>query len=301
MIFLDNQNTSSTTIISSSSNSKVPESNISPTLIVSPIIKLNNLNQAGSSEEDGVYKENFSKEYTVKEVGKLNDSKNKDWWVGSGGYFYSKSGLGSTQIGPISYLNFFRLEYVKSNPTDTDNGYFPQNIFRLVNISRKWQDLEAEVYFKVDNDNLTDSSNRNASNGLLLMTRYKDSNNLYYGGYRVDGTYIVKKKKDGEYYTLAQKNIFTSGIDYDRNLNPNLLPHKTWLGLKLKVENVDKSMVLITLYSDIENKGSWEKVISVEDDGKRYGGDALIDSGYVGIRTDFMDVYFDNLTILELN
>lgn len=37
-----------------------------------------------------------------------------------------------------------------------------------------------------------------------------------------------------------------------------------------------------------------------KDDGKSYGGDAILNEGYAGIRTDFMDVEFDDCRALKI-
>lgn len=246
------------------------------------------------------YSEDFSSNYKVKEVGHINETKNSNWWLGSGAYFYSQDGLGSTLTGAISSWDYFRLAYLKSNPTDTDKGYYPQNIFRLVNITKKWKNIKSQIYFNIESDNLSESQNRNQSNGILLMTRYKDANNLYYAGLRVDGTFIIKKKKEGDYYTLAQKKIEGILEKYDRKNNPNLLPHKKWLGIKVEVLDLIDGETRITLFADMEKTGNFIKVLEVVDDGVKFGGETLSEPGYVGIRTDFMDVYFDNFKIEEI-
>lgn len=245
-------------------------------------------------------KSSFSSDFTVNAAPTLNKSKNLDWWLGSGAYFYARTGYGSTVIGSLDENDHYRIAYLKSNPVDTDNGYHPQNIFRLVNILNKWKDFSASVYYKIVNDNLSSSPNRNASNGLLLMLRYTDSNNLYYAGYRVDGTYVVKKKKDGKYSTLSQVKINKENtILYNVQNKPNLLPHNEWLGLRVEVKNLENGAVNIKVYSDIGRKGNWLEVINTIDDGIMHGP-AFVDEGYVGIRTDFMDVKFDDFAVNSL-
>jgi hypothetical protein len=58
--------------------------------------------------------------------------------------------------------------------------------------------------------------------------------------------------------------------------------------------------VSISLYSDVGNTGSWKLVASATDDGTSYGGSPITASGSGGIRTDFMDVQFDNFRIENL-
>jgi hypothetical protein len=55
--------------------------------------------------------------------------------------------------------------------------------------------------------------------------------------------------------------------------------------------------VEIRLYVDIGNTGNWKLAVTAVDDGLSYGGDAIRDAGYGGIRTDFMDVSFESYRI----
>ncbi len=243
----------------------------------------------------------FKSDSTIDEASSPDKSISNIWWVSSGARFVVKNNSAQTIIGELPQSTDWNLKYLKNNPIDTDNGYHPQNIFRLVNISKKWKDFSATVYFKIVNDNLSSSPNRNASNGLLLMTRYVDANNLYYAGYRVDGTFVVKKKKEGKYYTLAQVKINIDSLEvYDFTSSPNLLPHNEWLGLRVEVSNLENNAVNIKVYSDIGKKGTWTEVINTVDDGIKNGGSALVDEGFVGIRTDFMDVKFDDFAVNSL-
>ena len=113
----------------------------------------------------------------------------------------------------------WRVRYAISNPVDTDDGYLPQNLFRLI-LRQKWKNFRQSFYFQIRNVNMTDSPNRNASNGVLMFHRYVDSDNLYYAGVRVDGATVIKKKYRGTYYTLATKPMYSGG-PYDRASRPN--------------------------------------------------------------------------------
>src|SRR6185437_2878867 len=89
---------------------------------------------------------------------------NAVWWLDSGGYLYVNSnGTASTIIGSLPANDKWRLEYAKSNPMDTDGGYHPQNIFRLVTRLR-WQNYTEQTYYYIKNINLSTSTNRNESN-----------------------------------------------------------------------------------------------------------------------------------------
>ncbi len=234
----------------------------------------------------------FSTVYTVKEAGSMLESTNQNWWVSSGAYLYSSGGVGSTIRGALSAIDPWRVAFYLSNSLDTDGGYYPQNIFRLV-LKSTWLNYKQEAYFKIINDNLSVSPNRNASNGLLLFNRYQDAFNLYYTGVRVDGYAVIKKKINGEYFTLAYKPIGTPTV-YNRDTNPNQLPKNTWIGLKSEVKTNSDGTVSIKLYMDKGRTGVWVLVAEAMDDGKSFGGGALLKEGYAGIRTDFMDVEFDD-------
>jgi len=243
--------------------------------------------------------EDFDATSMLKEAGSMDSSESPKWWLSSGAYFYNINGVGSTILGALPSLNSRRVSYYLANPLDTDNGYYPQNIFRLV-LRSQWQNYTQEAYFKIIKDNPTKSPNRNASNGLLLFNRYQNEFNLYYTGIRVDGYAVIKKKINGTYYTMAYKQLI-SGSEYDATTNPDLLPKNIWIGLRSVVQNNNDGTVSIKLYVDNGKTGNWVLAAEAEDDGRTYGGRALMNAGYAGIRTDFMDVEFDNYKIRENN
>lgn len=241
------------------------------------------------------FSDNFATDYKVEETGALYESGNPNWWVNSGAWLISSVGTGKTIQGDLSVSDRWYVEYLKSNPVDTDNGLHPQNIFRLVQ-TNKWANLTQEGYFKIINDNLSTSPNRNASNGLLLFNRYQSGDNLYYTGVRVDGYAVIKKKINGVYYTMAYKR-FIDGLAYNRDSNPNLLPKGSWLGLRSIVQSNTDGTVSIKLFVDNGRTGNRLLAAEAKDDGKSYGGAVILGEGYAGIRTDFMDVEFDDYQI----
>ncbi|HEX7586535.1 MAG TPA: hypothetical protein VF390_02800, partial [Patescibacteria group bacterium] len=153
-----------------------------------------------------VVSQNISSESETKiileESSSMKKSKSPDWWLNSGGIMLSNSQEFSTNFGPLPKDSSWRKLYFKTNPKDTDDGYYPQNLFRLVT-NDKWENFSQSVYFNINKLNLSESKNRNESNGVLLFNRYLDGNNLYYIGLRVDGEAVIKKKIAGKYYTLA--------------------------------------------------------------------------------------------------
>jgi hypothetical protein len=245
----------------------------------------------------GTFTDAFDATYTVVEEGGISGTNNPNWWVSSGAYMYSKNGQGSTIVGDLSLLDPWRVAFSLSNALDTDNGYHPQNIFRLVQTGL-WKNFEQQAYFKVDKNNLSESPNRNASNGLLFFNRYQDEFNLYYSGIRVDGYAVIKKKINGSYYTMAYKPLY-AGDKYDRLSNPNLIPQNQWIGMKTVVKTNADNTVSIQLYVDKDKTGNWTLAAEAKDDGKSFGGSAFLNAGHTGIRTDFMDVYFDDYLVKE--
>lgn len=245
-----------------------------------------------------VFSENFNKNSILEESGKIEESDDHDWSVSSGAYLFY-DGAGKTIFGDLSFDNKWRSYYLKDNPTDTDNGFHPQNIFRLV-MRKKILNYYQEAYFKIKKYNLSDSLERRASNGLLFFNRYQDGNNLYYTGIRVDGTAVIKKKINGVYYTLAQKFFYDSSAPYNRDANPNLIPIQKWIGLRSEVKTSHDNTVSIKVFIDKDKTGNWTLVAEATDDGKTYGGSAILSEGYAGIRTDFMDVEFDDYKVVKL-
>lgn len=234
----------------------------------------------------------------LEEANPMKNSKSPVWWLNSGGIMNIYESEFSTNTGDLPKDSKWRKLYKENNSRDTEKGYQPQNIFRLVSRSQ-WENSTQQLYFKIEKINLSDSEYRNESNGVLLFNRYQDGDNLYYTGLRVDGHAVIKKKIEGKYYTLAEKKVLTERNKYDRNDSPNLIPENTWIGIKSEVRSMGEDTVNIKLYIDREGKGDWKLVLEVEDKGDKYGKEPIFDQGYGGIRTDFMDVKFRDYKIEE--
>lgn len=254
--------------------------------------------QAGPAATVGA-KFNYTFDWTgtLVETGRMGDSASPYWWLSSGAYLYLRNGVGSTIQGTLPGNDYWRRYYASTSPTDTDNGYRPQNLFRLSTRSR-WQNFRQQAYFRIRRDNLSASPNRNGSNGLLLMNRRQDENNLYYAGIRVDGAAVIKKKYGGEYYTVAYSRVLPG--TYHRTANPSLLPKDIWLGLRSELTNNPDGTVRIRLYVDL-GPGGWVLVFDVLDNGLAFGGPALTSAGFGGVRTDFMDVELENYWAVKLD
>ena len=239
----------------------------------------------------------FNESGIVEETGNMYESESPYWWLDSGGFMTISSNIGQTIQGDLPYTNKWYQEYARSSSIDTDGGLHPQNLFRLITRST-WKNLRQEAYFMITRDNISSSPNRNESNGLLLFNRYRDSDNLYYAGLRVDGTAVIKKKLAGTYYTLDQESVF-KGKPYDRESSPSLLPKGLWIGIRTEVTTDASKKVYIKLYVDIGKNGTWKMVAEAVDDGVS-SGSIINNKAYAGIRTDFMDVNISNYKIEEL-
>lgn len=236
------------------------------------------------------YVYSFNSDGLLTEVSHMSESSSPYWWVNSGGRLLMNDGLGTTMLGDAPILDRWRLAYSLANPVDTDGGRHPQNLFRLVSRSA-WQNVRVSAQFKILKDNWSESPNRNASNGFLLMLRYIDGENLYYAGLRVDGTAVLKKKFRGAYYTMAQKKEYAG--TYVQGGKVNVLPHQQWLNLRGEVVNAADGSVIVRLFQQ-QADGLWKKLLEARDYGE-FGDTAPITAkGYLGIRTDFMDVAFDS-------
>jgi hypothetical protein len=242
--------------------------------------------------------DDFERAYVLEEASQMGITSSEKWWLNSGARMTIQDGIARTVQGELPYSSEWRKKYALHNPDETDDGRHPQNIFRLVTLN-KWQDFQQQAYFRVNKDNLSASEHRKASNGLLLFNRYLDSDNLYYAGIRVDGAAVIKKKLDGEYHTLALKPLFTQS-NYDRKNNASLLPKKAWVGLRTEIRNQPNGTVNIKLFVDLHGNGRWCLALDADDSGNRFGREPILSKGHAGIRTDFMDVEFDDYQIEEL-
>ncbi len=235
------------------------------------------------------------REEIIEEADVMNHSSSPYWWLNSGARFIIHNGMSASVQRNLSRDSYWRRLYSSSNAEDTDDGKHPQNIFRLLTRST-WKNQEQHVLFRVDRTVLSSSSNRNESNGVLLFSRYEDSNTLYYAGLRVDGAAVIKKKYHGVYTTLAYKKILSLSQEYDVVHSPNLIPTNTWIGIKSRVINTDNGGVHLTLYVDLTHSGQWEQVLDIVDE-PTADNIPITSGGYAGIRTDFMDVRFDDYRI----
>lgn len=236
----------------------------------------------------------------IVESGSLDASRNADYWLNSGAEAYESDGTLSTLSGELPDGSDWRDYYASTNPADTDGGRHPQSIFRLL-AKRSAENVAAQAYFSIRRHILSESANRNESNGVFLMTRYRDGDNLYYAGLRVDGYAVVKKKLGGAYHTLATAPVF-SYARYDRAAMPNLLPENVPLGVRAEVFDAGEGRVQINVLIDIGKNGTWVPVIRAVDagSGAASGTPVIAGEGLVGIRTDFMEVDIEEFSVESL-
>lgn len=240
----------------------------------------------------------FNDAGVLEEAGDMRESSSPYFWLNSGGELVISGSTGATISGSTSPENSWQAQYAADNPTDTDAGAHPQNIFRLITRSQ-WGNVREEAQFLVTRDNFSASPNRNASNGLLLMSRYQDSGQtLYYAGLRVDGTAVIKKKYKGTYFTMAQKEVFPGEYRGSRD-EKNLLPHNEWISLRSEV-STSPNAVTVRLFMKRAEDSEWKLLLESDDHGQYDSTPPIASPGFAGIRTDFMDVRFENYRLEEL-
>lgn len=227
---------------------------------------------------------------TLEETARPEQSASDDFWLNSGGRFLFAGGGGSTLQGELPADDRWRIAYSRSSPRDTDDGFRPQNLFRLVTRGSAG-DVRAETTFVVRRTNLTATPSRNASNGVFLFLRYVDGDHLYVAGIRVDGQAAIKKKNGG-YRTLALRPLYQGSPGaWSANGNANLIPEGTPITIAAEARNVGGGAVQIRLFVD------GALAVEAVDDGR---GGPPYGEGRSGLRTDFMDVEFSGFSMQPL-
>lgn len=234
-----------------------------------------------------------SEDFVLVEASALDKSTSPDLWLNSGAYFYVLGeGSAHTQFGPLPENSYWHQAYINHNSGSTANGFYPQNIFRLITRTY-WRNFTQELGFNIVTTNNTDTEYQNESNGVLLFMRYLDSNNLYYAGLRVDGAFVIKRKREGNYETLAYRKYFPG--EYDASLKNSLIPSDKWHYIKTSIKNNSVGSPQITLYYKESLSDPWQEVLYVVDTSPQ----AITSEASAGIRTDFMDVSFRDYKLKE--
>ena len=238
--------------------------------------------------------ETFDTVGVLEETGSMQESRNADWWLNSGGRLRFRDGVGATLEGELATGDRWRRAYAEGDPLDTDAGARPQNLFRLITRGR-WRNARQSVRFRIDRITPTMSPNRNETNGVLLMHRFQDGKNVYYAGLRVDGAAVIKKKAGGVYFTLAYRQLYPG--EYDREGAPSLLPLGRWLALETTIENEPGGGVRLAIRAqDPATHGEdLTEVLAVVDHGAE--SPQIVAEGHAGVRTDFAEVELDDYRI----
>ncbi len=206
----------------------------------------------------------FNDAGTLFEAASASQTSSPYFWLKDGGQLVINNGVGSTLKGDKS---FFML------------GLLPV------------QNSSTAVYMNRLVENIPLASDRNGYNGESIIARYTNENNYYYAGLRSDGYVVIKKKVNGVFKTLAQKQVYAG--TYDAVKNPNLIPHNVWIGLKLSVMNDASGIPQLTLSTDAGRTGVWKQVLTATDSAT-FG--APLASGVGGIQSDHADMQFDDFT-----
>lgn len=235
----------------------------------------------------------------LEETGSMKESESTHalLWLNSGAYLGIKNGTGVTVKGDLPEHDKWRLAYLASNPVDTDKGFRPQNIFRLV-VKQQWENIRQEMRFSIEKVNESASPERDAWSGAFFMSRYIDGDNLYYAGVRHDGAAVIKKKIDGTYYDMDYRPVFVEKTPYNRETNPNLLPILEEIGMKVEVITQEGDKAVVRLFIDKEGSGNWQLIAEGVDDGVKYGG-PIHKNGFAGLRSDFSNMDFIGYKIQE--
>ncbi len=238
--------------------------------------------------------ETFDTVGVLEETGSMEESRNADWWLNSGGRLHFRDGVGATLAGELAMGDRWRRAYAEGDPLDTDSGARPQNLLRLITRGR-WRDARQSLRFRIKQITPTLSPNRNKTNGVLLIHRFQDGDDLYYAGLRVDGAAVVKKKAGGVYFTLAYRQLYPG--EYDRQQNPSLLPLDRWLALETTIENEPGGGVRLAIRAqDPAAAGDHlVEVLAVVDHGAE--SPQIVAEGHAGVRTDFAEVELDDYRI----
>lgn len=225
----------------------------------------------------------FSLDMILDETNTPEQSASETFWLNSGAQFETRNNIGYTLAGDLPAGNKWHDHYAAHMPVTSDNGTHPQNVFRLFE-RRTLDNALQECDFLMTKYNVSASPARTESNGMLLVNRYQNGDNMYYAGIRVDGNAVIKKKLNGAYTTLALRPLFPG--TYDKTTNPNLIPVNTWIGLRTDV--TDTAAGVSIKLSQKSPTGTWEKILEATDASAVHG------AGMNGLWTDFMDAEFKN-------
>ena len=238
----------------------------------------------------------FNSPGTLYEASAANKSSSPYFWLKSGAELSIANGIGNTIQGALTTNDQWRKIYASSNLSSaTDNGTQPQNVFLLLT-KAAYKNTSAQIYVRRTADNMTNPVNRHPYSGESILARYQNDETFYYAGIRDDGAVVIKKKLNGVYQTLSQRQLLSG--TYNVSSNPDLIPKNTWIGLRFTVQDTSAGPQL-TLFTDIGKTGTWSQALSVVDDPAKFGS-SIPNAGIVGIESDYADAQFDNFVFSEI-
>lgn len=208
---------------------------------------------------------NFNSAGTLAQSASATQSRSQYLWLAAGRSLVIQNGIGATPAGTTIYQLF--------NKTSVTNASVQIDVNRV-------------------KDNLSNSADRKSYLGESIITRYTDANNYYYAGIRADGAAVIKKKVNGVYTTLAQKQVLPGTYS---TTNYDLMPQGKWMSLKLVVADNAGGQPVLTFSTDIGRTGTWTQALAVTDTSA-----ALKSAGLVGIQNDYADAQFDNFIVSDV-
>jgi hypothetical protein len=163
-------------------------------------------------------------------------------------------------------------------------GWTDDFIFRMVTISRDqagekimWTDQTMAATLMIRRNKWDRKNEIENYSGLHVFFRYQDSDNLYVASARNDGQMTIKQKCNGTYETLAVGKLPDRYLD-DRK--EGRLKPGVWINLKVSAVGP-----YLTFYIDGEPMLNANSV--------------SLEWGTTGIRTDNVEIYFDDLKMGE--
>jgi hypothetical protein len=97
---------------------------------------------------------------------------------------------------------------------------------------------------------------------------------------------------------MDQKQIFSGTYDHDKH--PNLLPHNTWIRLRSDTVTSPDGSVTVKLSMLDKKTNTFKLLLSAIDSGQYDKTSPVTGTHPIGLRTDFMDVKFDDILMQKL-
>lgn len=167
-----------------------------------------------------------------------------------------------------------------TKPDVTSRDTTNSAVFRVVTHNAELGDVNVALRFRIERYGSTSQTPEHDWDGLHLLMRYADANNLYSLSFaRRDGTVAIKRKAEGPdadatYATLRQGQLH--------------VPVGTWHDLAASARNTAEGVLLEVWIDDTRVLRALDTDVD---------GTALWSAGRVGIRGDNVEFRFDNVVI----